>query len=301
MTSASTALSDETTASKSCPICTTPNTVQLAFARGGLTVWHCSVCEVEYLNPQPDDAALERIYAETYFFGTETESAIQRHQRLKTATAQIYLNLLGRTTGASATLLEIGCGTGDFLVEASSRGYAVTGVEISPSSTHTATKRLSNGTVICGTISSAGLTADSFDVVANSDVVEHVRDPGEFAREVARVMKPGGRLLMVTPSLDSWSRKVMGSLWMEYKPEHLYYFGRRSLTTLLARSGFVDINITPNVKVLSLDYVAKHFERFPVFGFSPLVRSIRRITPDAFAHAPVRIVASGMTAIARKP
>ena len=266
-----------------------------------MQVARCRNCGVEFLEPQPDDATLERIYSASYFFGTETVDAVERHRALKTATARIYLDLIEPHRHGQSRLLEIGCGTGDFLVEATSRGFDVTGIEISPSSSETATKRLDNGRVICGTLDSVNLPAASFDVIANSDVVEHVRDPAAFAREAFRLLKPGGVMLVVTPSLDSWSRKLLRRWWMEYKTEHLFYFGVRSLSRLLRDAGFSAPDIVPNVKVLSIDYVAGHFARFPVPLVGPLVTGIRWLLPGAVAHRPLRLVASGMTALAAKP
>jgi hypothetical protein len=113
-----------------------------------------------------------------------------------------------------------------------------------------------------------------------------------------RVLRPGGIALIATPSLDSWSRKVMGRSWVEYKTEHLFYFNRRSIEMLLRQAGFTSVFIRANVKSLSIDYVAGHFEKFPIPGWSRVVGVMRRAVPERIAHLPINVVASGMTVIA---
>jgi hypothetical protein len=85
---------------------------------------------------------------------------------------------------------------------------------------------------------------------------------------------------------------------MEYKTEHLTYFGRKSMRQLLETAGFDRIQFFPNYKTLSFDYIAAHFDRFPVPIASPVVRTIRRALPAKLAHRPVQIVASGMMVLA---
>jgi hypothetical protein len=54
-------------------------------------------------------------------------------------------------------------------------------------------------------------------------------------------------------------------------------------------------------KLLSLDYVTAHFEKYPVAGIRATLRLLRAIVPAAWSQRPVRIVASGIIALARKP
>jgi hypothetical protein len=138
-------------------------------------------------------------------------------------------------------------------------------------------------------------------VVVGADVIEHLRDPCVFLAQVYAALRPGGLLFLTLPSLDSWSARILGRHWMEYKLEHLYYFREATIRRLLRQAGYVDARIKPNVKVLSLDYIHQHFERFRVAGLSRFVRLARAIVPDAMAHRPFRVVPSGMMVLARKP
>ena len=67
---------------------------------------------------------------------------------------------------------------------------------------------------------------------------------------------PGGIIFIATPSLDSWSARLLKNRWMEFKPEHLFYFDSSTLQTLLIDCGYKDIIEQPGTKALNVDYIA---------------------------------------------
>ena len=174
---------------------------------------------------------------------------------MKSATAARYLDLAEEMlNGRGKRLLEIGCGHGDMLVEAYRRGFEVTGVEFGEHAAGIANKRLGFSAVSTGAIDTVALPDDYFDMVVFADVLEHVRDPRAFLRRVHEVLRAGGMVMLITPSLDSWSRRILGKKWMEYKIEHLFYFSARSIRLLLQDCAFAEIGVRSNRKVLTLDY-----------------------------------------------
>jgi glycosyltransferase involved in cell wall biosynthesis/ubiquinone/menaquinone biosynthesis C-methylase UbiE len=197
-------------------------------------------------------------------------------------------------------LLEVGCGEGDFLELAEAAGWNVTGIEYSQAACEQARRRLKSGEVICGELQGAGLDAEQFDLCVISDVLEHVRSPLNFLREIHRVLKPGGTLFVATPSTDSWSARLLKQKWMEFKAEHLTYFDRQTLQTVLFKSGFREVIVQPGWKILSLDYVQKHFERFPVPMVTPAVNFFASLLPKGVRARHRRVVASGIMAFAQK-
>ena len=146
----------------------------------------------------------------------------------------------------------------------------------------------------------AKLPDSHFDVCVLNDVIEHVRDPLAFLREVHRVLRPGGTIFIATPSLDSWSARVMKERWMEWKPEHLTYFNRGNIQTALLKAGFQNVLVQPGWKILSFDYVKSHFDKFQVPLVTPTLRALGRLLPESSKTKPRRVVASGMVVFARK-
>jgi SAM-dependent methyltransferase len=148
-----------------CPLCAAKDT-RLLFKRDAYPVFRCASCRVEFLYPQPSDKVLASIYGPDYFLGNADAGGNERVARLKTATARRYLDCItDRLPGEQHALLEIGCGTGDLLVEAQARGFRVRGVEFSPSSSAKANTRLGAPVVETGSIETADIPRRYFDVV----------------------------------------------------------------------------------------------------------------------------------------
>jgi SAM-dependent methyltransferase len=261
----------------------------------------CPQCQLEFLDPQPDDAVLAAIYSDGYFLGQRNDQAAERRSKMKSATGALYIDALaGLVPPESADLLEIGCGHGEVLLEARNRGFRVSGIELSAHAAAIANRCLGAEAVSVGTLEACPLARDRFSAVLAADVVEHVRDPEGWLRRIHELLVPGGIVLLITPSLDSWTRRLLRSRWMEYKVEHLHYFSAASIRLLLERCGFGEIRVSPSRKVLTIDYISRHFDRFRVPVLSPLLNLLRRTVPGRIAHRHLLVSASGLMATARK-
>jgi SAM-dependent methyltransferase len=256
------------------------------------------------INPQPTDEELGKIYGGDYFVLSGDNEGLDHVEALKKSTADRYLDiLLHGADKAHGSLLEIGCGSGDFLSRAAARGLSVTGVEYSPHACATARSKLisGQGEVIQGEISVLDAEPKrQFDYIIFCDVLEHVRDTHLFLRSVHDLLKPGGSILCVVPSLDSWSAKLLKTSWMEFKLEHLTYFNKKNLRSLLFQNGFSDFKIFPAKKTLSIDYIAAHFAKHPVPLLSKVMALARVCLPKCLLRKPFPITASGIGMIAKK-
>jgi SAM-dependent methyltransferase len=283
-----------------CPICASRR-LRYAFSHEGYRIARCADCAVMFSNPQPSDEDLTAIYNADYFLGADSAEGRAATREMKRATARQYLAEIQRYCGAkSGRLLEVGCGDGDFLVEAEDVGFLVTGVELAPAACEQARERLKSGEVVCGLLEDSGLEEEQFDLCVLSDVIEHVRDPLAFLRGIHRLLKPGGAIFIATPSLHSWSAKLLRQNWMEFKPEHLTYFDPKTIQTALFHTGYHEVIVQPGWKILTFDYIAQHFERFPVPVVTPLVRFFNGLLPQGMRSKYRRVVASGMMVFARK-
>jgi SAM-dependent methyltransferase len=285
---------------RSCPICSGKRTVY-AFSHQGYRICRCDDCTFMFVNPQPSDAVLAEIYNETYFIGSMTgEPAIV--QDVKRATARHYLRLMELYSGPlRGRLLEIGCGRGEFLLESVERGLETVGVEYAEASASQARTLLQGrAEIVTGDIDSAGLPDASFDYCVFADVIEHVRDPAAFIEQVWRVLKPGGMVFIATPSIDSPSARFMRENWMELKLEHLSYFNPHTLDQLLHRHHFADIQTGAGYKVLTLDYIRSHFDRYPVGGLLGLIPKMMGLVPAGMRRQPRFFRSSGIIACATR-
>jgi len=271
-----------------CPVCSSRH-LHYAFTLEDHRVVGCDDCDLMLINPQPTDEDLSRIYGSDYFvFSNDIEGQIHVNE-LKGSTAKRYLDQLlnGDKDLKGKTLLEIGCGSGDFLVAAASKGLKVVGVEYSPHACQATQRKLAQDgyqfEIIQGDISKVdnSLHFDKYDYLVFCDVIEHVRDPRYFVKIVNKLLKPGGKFFCAVPSLDSWSAKLLKTNWMEFKLEHLFYFNKKNLKSLFFQEGFSDFDLAPSKKTLSIDYIAGHFDKHPVPLWSSVVNIIRKFLPHA--------------------
>ena len=284
-----------------CPVCSGKRTAY-AFSHKDYRICHCDDCTFMFVNPQPSNEVLGEIYSKDYFIGSMAGEPTQV-QEVKRATARHYLRLmeLYAKTPLRGRLLEIGCGRGEFLVEAANRGLEVAGIEYSEDSASQARQLLGGrGQVVTGDIDSAQLPAESFDYCVFADVIEHVRDPAAFIEQVWRLLKPGGLVFVATPSLDSPSARWLKEEWMEFKLEHLSYFNRRTLDRLLHRHHFTDIQTGAGYKVLTIDYIRSHFLRYPTRGLTALAMSLCGMLPAFIRGKPRFFRSSGIVACAKR-
>jgi SAM-dependent methyltransferase len=268
-----------------------------AFQPNGIRLEQCRECRLLFRNPQPSDDDLRKIYSATYFLhdGGDGRDAVSR---LKRRTAEMYLDAIARYRGAAGgRLLEIGCGEGDFLEAARDHGFDVVGVEPAESAALAAEAALGRGRVHRDLAEVDPRAA--FDVAVLADVLEHVRDPIALLADVRRRLAPDGVLFVALPTLDSWSRRLLGARWMEFKEEHLFYFDRNTVESALFRAGFGAVSVRSGKKVLSLEYVARHFRRFPVPALTPIVGLLDRALPHGFTRRPVAVNPGGMIVLAR--
>ncbi len=112
-------------------------------------------------------------------------------------------------------------------------------------------------------------------------------------------MKPGGVILVVTPSVESWSAKLFRRNWIEFKLAYLTFFSPATIENALAKAGFAEIAIKPNQKVLTPEYIYYHFAHFKVPAFSRLVSFGYTLLPNRLRRWQLKVAASGILALAR--
>ncbi len=276
---------------------------QYIFSISKFRIEECVHCGLKGLNPQPTDQELSSIYGPHYFAFSDSPEDQSHASQLKSRTADHYLDLFASYAGGplKGHLLEIGCGQGDFLIQASERGLSVTGVEYSAHSAEVTSKKLGNrGKIICGEITQLLSAKERFDYIVFADVLEHIRNPCAFLRDVHTLLKKDGIALVAVPSLDSVSARLMKSRWMEFKPEHLWYFSTATLKQLFYGENFGELEVAPAKKTLSFHYVADHFDSYPVPLISPLIKLLQRLLPRFLQRYPIRLTASGIVMFARK-
>jgi SAM-dependent methyltransferase len=137
---------------------------------------------------------------------------------------------------AGARILDAGCGSGRNMVDLSRHG-TVTGVELSHTSVCLARAR-GVGEVVEGSVLDMPFPADSFDLAASLDVIEHLEDDLAALRELRRAVAPGGALMVTVPAYQ-W-------LWSGHDEinHHHRRYTRRSLQRAAEQSGWEQVRTT---------------------------------------------------------
>jgi len=266
-------------------------------------VEECADCGFMRLNPQPTDGELAKRDSENYSIFNNDIPRQLHTAKLKSSTADHYLDLLESYVGGplKGNLLEIGCGHGDFLARAVARGLTVTGVEYSKHAVAIAARKIGKlDRVICGEIKEVAALGERYDFIVFADVLERVRDPNEFLQQVHALLVEGGIAGVIVPSLDSFSAKLMKNKWVEFKPEHLWYFSNATLRRLLYMKGFGSLQTHPAKKTLSFDYVVQRFAPYPVQPYTSVIKFIRHLLPSFIKRYPIRVAGSGIVMFARR-
>jgi 2-polyprenyl-3-methyl-5-hydroxy-6-metoxy-1,4-benzoquinol methylase len=133
-------------------------------------------------------------------------------------------------------LLEIGSGSGWQLARMKASGWDVMGLDFDPQAV--AASRARGLDVRIGDVRDLALESGSFDAIVMAHVVEHVFDPVGLMRECARLLKPGGRLVAITPNARSIGHRVFGSAWRGLEPpRHIAVFTPKGLRLACTNAG----------------------------------------------------------------
>ena len=182
-----------------CPVCN-----QCTFTEWGATgtyaVHRCTQCGLGITFPAPTFAESANVNQEKY----QLRSRIQTYDSRKKYFSRRYRRQLRdiRAFKAGGTLLDVGCKIGAFLTEARAAGFQTAGVEMNRECAEYAQSQLGLD-VFNGRLDQAGFADGAFDVVTLYDVLEHVPELQLLLREIRRILKPTGLLVVQSPNIDS--------------------------------------------------------------------------------------------------
>lgn len=267
-----------------CNLCGSDDS-DIVHAKGLFKIVECRNCGLTYVNPRLSPAALAREYGEGYYFGGSYDDYISERRGFE-KTFEKRLEKI-ESFVKPGRILDVGCAFGFFLSVARRRGWDAYGVDLSASSCRYAREELGLQ-AIHATLKEAGFSSEYFDAAIMNDVFEHLSDPSAELLEVHRVLNPGGYLFIVTQDINSLIVRLLGSRWPQYKPrEHLYYFTRDTLRSILERSNFSVIQIESEGLVCTVDFLLGKLHNVNAI-LGTLGRIIARVLHVQHALIPVR-------------
>lgn len=138
-------------------------------------------------------------------------------------------------------LLDIGAGTGDFLVVAQNDGWQITGIEPSAKAKGIA---INKGVTFAENLTA--LESHSFDVITMWHVLEHVPNLDEYLTELKRLIKPTGTIIIAVPNFKSFDANFYGKYWAAYDvPRHIWHFSKTAIEKLFAEKEMKLVEVLP--------------------------------------------------------
>jgi 2-polyprenyl-3-methyl-5-hydroxy-6-metoxy-1,4-benzoquinol methylase len=177
------------------------------------------------------------------------------------------VGLLRRHGVPSGRVLDVGAGYGFFLAALERAGYEANGLEISEHAAQEARKLTRAEIRVQGAEEAYPFPDDTFDAVAMLDVIEHLRNYGTALRHCHRVLKPGGKIFVITLNAGSLARPLLGKRWAWYQdPTHVHMFGARMLREGLTQAGFTLEELTTESNFCSVGEGTKFLKPLRVIG-----------------------------------
>ena len=245
----------------SCAVCGAART-RGKLRRGDVDILECPSCGLAFWTP-PAGFRPDRVYDAGYFAGAQVDRGYDDYGDLEASLRLTFARRLARIPrpAGRARLLDVGAAYGFALDEARRAGWEATGLEISAPAVRRAAA-LARGRVVVADAAAAPFASGRFDAVTLWDVLEHLPQPHAAVSEMARLLRPGGRLVLSTGDVGSLVARLSGARWHLYTiPEHLFFYTRRSLRALLEAHGFRVESLRAEASTYTLGYLVERLRK----------------------------------------
>ena len=220
----------------------------VAITENGFTGVTCHECRLIYISPRPSADAVENIYTDEHaVLYADAQFQFDAFNRMEAARTVEKI----RSLKEKGTLLELGPGGGCFLAEARGAGYEPYGIELNPIEAGWINQTLR---IPCESqdLSETSFDGKKFDIIYHRDVLSHLPNPIESFQAMNRALNNDGLLIFETGNIADVKKKYLKYFSQFSYPDHLFFFGERSLNLLLQRSGFEILRIEREPIILQL-------------------------------------------------
>jgi 2-polyprenyl-3-methyl-5-hydroxy-6-metoxy-1,4-benzoquinol methylase len=223
--------------------------------------------------PQPEADKLSDYYkSEDYISHTDNKRNLLEYvyHSIRKISLKRKLKLINSFPSESKNLLDIGCGTGDFLETALKSNWKITGIEPNKHARQIANSKTNNSVFEIEHLNK--LETKSFDVITLWHVLEHLPDLEMHTALMKSLLKPNGTIVIAVPNYKSYDAEYYKNFWAAYDvPRHLWHFSRTSISELFKRENMTLIKTLPMifdayyVSLLSEKYKSGFMNPFKAF------------------------------------
>ncbi|MEZ4829163.1 MAG: class I SAM-dependent methyltransferase [Bacteroidia bacterium] len=232
---------------KVCPVCNSGQIHQVLSPKDHtvsgeiFSIWHCENCSLRFTQEIPEASEIGRYYqSEDYISHSNTNKGIvnRLYQIVREYTLSGKRKLIHRQSAKTrGSILDIGCGTGEFLATMKSSGWETLGLE--PDSGAAGLAQKNHGISVFPSDHLFNLNENAFDVITMWHVLEHVHALNAYLQKIHSILKSDGLLIIAVPNYQSADADKYKDFWAAYDvPRHLYHFSPQSMKRLLTDQGF---------------------------------------------------------------
>lgn len=259
----------------------------------------CSICGFRFTNPRPTVESSERYYQSNEYLSHDTGTkgimarlyGIARYFTLRSKYSIVQKFSPGNS------ILDIGCGTGEFLSFCQKKGFACLGVE--PSEKARTYAKITYHLDVKENFLLRVENSKQFDCITLWHVLEHIHQLDETLEKIASLLANDGVVIIALPNSNSYDAGYYGIHWAAYDlPRHIYHFTRDSVHTLAEKYHFTCLNILP--QKLDAFYISLLSEKYKTGSVRYLRAFLRGIISDYQARNPEKGYSSHIYILKRK-
>lgn len=210
----------------------------------GCSIVQCSNCSLVRTNPRPSQNTLFETYTDDYYSrkSPNLKSLASRYKifAMQKKVSFLYPYLISQEMKSNAKICDVGCGSGQWLslMRQAYPKISLYGFEIDQETAQIAIENCSGNGFHYGDLLKNSWESNSFDFLTLWDVLEHTSNPRDTMLELARLVKPGGYVLLSVPDFDClYSRIFQSNWWSLAFDAHLYHFTKKTLSQLVEDAG----------------------------------------------------------------
>lgn len=200
--------------------------------------------DLEMLVTSPEPTSLKKYYdSDVYISHTDSKKSIvdKIYQTVKSYSLRKKVLLLNSFNASEKKLLDIGAGTGDFLLAAKNRNWNVDGVEPNIVARNNANKK---GIPLYDGLQK--VLNKKYQVITLWHVLEHLPDLENQIEKIVSLLDKNGTLVIAVPNFKSYDAEHYGKYWAAYDvPRHLWHFSKKSIEKLFLKHNMEVIKIKP--------------------------------------------------------
>lgn len=268
----------------SCPVCNCPDIFFCLRCTDHLVtgkefeMYKCRECGFLFTQDYPEESEIGSYYDSAgYISHSDSDKTIieKGYQLARKFMLTRKKNIIGKVCKlTSGSLLDIGSGTGHFLNTLKMAGWVTKGIEINKSAREYSSAKFRLEVISPEEI---GLLHDhEFDCITMWHVMEHFHNPGNYFKEISRLIKPGGTVLVALPNNDSADSKHYGPAWAAYDvPRHLWHFNPVTFSKFAGNNGFsVESTLNLPLDVFYISILSERIKGSKMAIFSGLIKGV---------------------------